>query len=355
MRLRCLRRLLLLALLLAPAAGCDDPILFDIDAAGRILVAVDSAGRTAVIGDGARPRHVCRVDPVSGAVERLTERPRQVSWLRALGDGALFVEERRRLVLLEGGAARTLFESERRLQGPVPSPDGRRVAVLEAERLGVPGTLHVLELRAGAPAERVASIPDALLGASWTDAGLLVARSTGPRSGAFELGPGELVEVRGAQRRRWAALPLPGVVLMGTAGGLAVASVPLTPGAERVGLAVFRGDPPGVRKAPDPGVCDLWPQLEPGGGQRILFTRARPERPTLEGELRLTRVDALDGSRQIPTPGPVSAPRWLGADRVVFVTRDDHLVVQDLSGEHRTDFSAMLQRAAAGANPGAKR
>src|SRR5690606_19823432 len=108
-----------------------------------------------------------------------------------------------------------------------------------------------------------------------------------------------------------------------------------------VGLAVFRGDPPGVRKGADAGVNDFWPQLEPGAGQRILFTRARPERPTLEGELRLTRADALDESRLIPTPGPVSAPRWLGEDRVVFVTRDEHLVVQELSGERRTDFSAM--------------
>src|SRR5690606_35673940 len=109
------------------------------------------------------------------------------------------------------------------------------------------------------------------------------------------------------------------------ADGLAVASVPLAAGAQRVGLAVFRGDPPGVRKGADAGVNDFWPQLEPGAGQRILFTRARPERPTLEGELRLTRADALDESRLIPTPGPVSAPRWLGEDRVVFVTRDEHL------------------------------
>lgn len=334
--------LALLSALLLGLTGCDDVILFDVATDGRIVVSADEDGRAAAVGEGKVLRHVCRVDPETGAVERLTAAPGRVAWLQACGQGALYVADGRRLVHLAPDAEpRTLFESERSLFQPVLSGNGRLVAVLEAEKLGVPGELRVLALDSG---RTLMTVPDALLGATWAGADLLVPRATAPRQRVFEGGPGELLRVRGQSQEPLLALELPGAVLMSADERVAVASLPLGAADGPVGLAAFRVDRPGTRRGEVTGVCDFWPRLEPGG-ERVLFTRARPDQPTLEGELRLTGLSALATSTRLPTPGPVVAPRWVGPDRVAFLTRDDHLVVQDLDGGRRLDLTAALARA----------
>lgn len=325
--------------------GCDDVLLFDVSADGRILAPIDGAGRVAGVTDAAGLRHLAVIDVATGEVERFTRSPLlSASWPRwcgPSGSSVALIESRSRLVLLDAaGTRRVLLESDRRLMQPTPSPGGDRVAVLEVERPGVPGLLHVIDVATGpvgAPADGV------LLGFAWAGDALLVPRVVGGEiDGAqpFQGGQGEVLLVRGDERRLLFRGQLPGVTWLAPSGGdhvLAVLARDGDPSALTLaGLSLGR---PGAVAGERAEGLDLWPAVDARG--RALFTRSRPGSPTLEGELRLTRVDALGSSTRLPTPGPVCAPRWVG-ERVAYLTPADRLVTQDLDGRGLIDWTDRL-------------
>jgi hypothetical protein len=337
------RRTLLPLLLLVAAllTGCDDALLFDVTKDGRLLAAVDGRGRVADRGDGNAPRHLVLLDPRGGDVERLTDAPLPISWPRACGDGAVFVEARTRLVLLRDGVRRVLLESERRLLQPTPSPSGEQVAVLEADKPGLPGTLHVIALSGSAA---LAPVDGVLLGFSWSgDDALLVPCLEAPDDARpFEGGAGEIFLHRAGERRTLFRGELPGLTWLASGPGGVAAVLPL--GEPNVlGLARLSLDAPGATRGEQAGACDLWATADAHG--RVLFTRALPERPTLEGELRLGSLESPAVSRRVSTPGRVSAPRFLGDDKVAYLTPDDRLVTQGLDGQGLVDWTGWLAAA----------
>lgn len=331
----------LLTLLAVALTGCDDGLLFDVASDGRLLAAVDGRGRVAAVGDGLAPRHLVLLDPRGGDVERLTDAPLPISWPRACGDGAVFIEGRTRLVLLRGGARRVLLETERRLLQPTPSPDGEQVAVLEADKPGLPGTLHVIALRGAAA---LSPVDGALLGFAWagTDALLVPRLDDVEAPTAFAGGAGEVFVHSATGRRTLFRGELPGLTWLAPGPGGVAAVLPLgEPGV--LGLARLSLDAPGATRGEQASACDLWATADAQG--RLLFTRALPERPTLEGELRLATLEAPGASRRVVTPGRVSAPRFLGDDRVAYLTPDDRLVTQGLDGQGVVDWTGWLAAA----------
>lgn len=322
--------------------GCDDVLLFDVAADGRILAPIDRAGHVTGLGDGSAARHLAVIDPSTGDVERFTREPQVMTWPRWCGEAVVLIEARTRLVLLErDGSRRVLYESDRRLLQPTPSPGGDRVAVLEVERPGLPGLLHVIDVATGRPGVPLDGV---LVGFAWSGDALVLPRVGGAdadEARPFEGGQGEVLLTRGEERRLLFRGRLPGVTWLAP-----------VPGGEDVVALLARGDDPagltlaGLSLA-RPGAAageasdglDLWPTVDAAG--RTLFTRSRPGRPTLEGELRLTRAGALGASTRIPTPGPVCAPRWTG-ERVAYLTPDDRLVTQDLEGGGLVDWTDRL-------------
>lgn len=327
-------------------AGCDDVLLFDVSPDGRVLAAIDGRGKVVGVGDGSKLRHLAIIDPTADSVDRLTTTPLSVSWPRFCGpqgDDVVVIEGRKTLVLLaKDGSRRVLFESDRRLEQPTPSPTGDRVAVLEVDKLGLPGLLHVVDVATGGTG---VPLDGAILGFAWTPRGdLLVPRLSAAAEGAapFEGGEGEVLHLRGPQgeaRRVLYSGPLAGVVWLTATPSGAVCVLPR--GADKVGLALLAPDGSGATAGERTDALDLWPAAH--GDGRVLFTRSRPGRPTLEGELRLTRADALTTSTRIPTPGPMCSPRWVGTDRVAYLTPDDRLVTQGLDGRGVVDWTERLR------------
>lgn len=322
--------------------GCDDVLLFDVAADGRILAPIDGGGRVRGMGDGSPPRHLAVIDPATGQVERFTREPQVMSWPRWCGsDAVALIESRSRLVLLRAdGSRRVLLDSPRRLLQPTPSPNGGLIAVLEVEQPGLPGVLHVVEVDTG---RTQVTLDRVLIGFAWARNGLLVPRldEAAEAASPFEGGPGQVLLVRGEARRLLFRGRLPGATWLSP-----------VPGSDHVVALLGRGeDPasltlaglslthPGAVAGEEAEGLDLWPCADAQG--RTLFTRSRPGRATLEGELRLTRADALAASIRIPTPGPVCAPRWTG-ERVAYLTPDDRLVTQDLEGGGLVDWTDRL-------------
>lgn len=322
--------------------GCDDVLLFDVAPDGRILAPIDRGGLVTGLGDGSAPRHLAVLDPATGAVSRYTREPQVMSWPRWCGDAVVLVEARARLVLLApDGERRVLYETDRRLLQPTPSPRGDRVAVLEVEKPGLPGLLHVIDVatgRAGVPLDGV------VVGFAWAGDALVIPRLAGSSLDEvrpLEGGAGEVLVAQGDERRLLFRGRIPGVTWLAPVPGgddvVALLGRGEDPAALTLaGLSLAR--PGAVAAAPADGL-DLWPTADAQG--RTLFTRSRPGRPTLEGELRLTRAAALDTSTRLPTPGPVCAPRWAG-ERVAYLTPDDHLVTQDLDGHGLVDWTDRL-------------
>lgn len=335
---RTLNTIVLLAAL--ALTGCDDVLLFDVSPDGRVLAAIDGRGKVVGVGDGTKPRHLAIVDPRDDSVDRLTDTPLTLSWPRFCGEHVVLVEGRKTLVLLaKDGTRRVLFESDRRLEQPTPSPSGDRVAVLEVAKLGAPGMLHVVDVATGA-----AGVPldGVVLGFAWTPRGdLLVPRlgAGGESAAPFEGGEGEVLHLRGDDRRVLYTGPLAGVVWLTAAPAGAICVLPRAGG--KVGLARLAPDGSGATLGEQTEALDMWPTA--GSDNRVLFTRSRPGRPTLEGELRLARADALGSSTQIPTPGPMCAPRWVGTDRVAYLTPDDRLVTQGIDGRDVVDWTERLR------------
>ncbi|MCO5170030.1 MAG: hypothetical protein M9894_27155 [Planctomycetes bacterium] len=325
--------------------GCDDVLLFDVDARGRVLAPIDGQGRVTAIGDGSRPRHLVALDLETGEAERLTTTPMPVSWPRWCGDAVTVVEARTSLMLLSpDGARRRLFETDpkQRLLQPTPSPSGERVAVLEVEEPGRPGVLHVVEVASGAAGEPLDGV---VPGFAWVRDGegeaLLVARLGREAEGAqpFEGGQGEVLLVRDGARRTLFRGVIAGVTWFAAAGAEVVAVLPAPGDPQAIGLARLSLERPGAAAGERADGLDLWPTADARG--QVLFTRSRPGRATLEGELRLARADALAPSRRVPTPGPVCAPRWAGA-RVAYLTPDDRLISQELDGGGVVDWTERL-------------
>jgi hypothetical protein len=319
-------------------------VVFDVDRAkGRVLVAADADGKATLVADGKKPRHLFWVDAATGKAERVTQAPLQVSWPRVCGESVVFVEGRKDLVLL-GEERRTLLEAkEGNFFQPVVSPEATYVAVLEAKRLGVTGSLRVIDLISG---ELVQTIERAMLGSAWTKTGeLLVPRSRSPRSKAFTAGEGEIVQIdfNGSETVIFRG-DLPGVTMLADAGegrflGLMHLEGPESP----LGLAQFVAGKRGAKRG-EKGVFDFWPSVSPDA-KRLLFVRSAPEDPKLVAELRLAplanparsvAVDTVDGS--------VGAPQWVGADRIAFIQKN-HLVLQDLDGSSRIDVTPSLRSA----------
>ena len=345
MTVRCLQPVLVVAAL--ALAGCDDVLVFDVAPDGRLLVACDAAGRAAAVGDGKAKRCLAWVDPTTGEATALTRTPRALAWPRALPEGAaLAIEDRTRLVRFDrAGQPTEVLRGERRLVQPTPSPDGARVALLEVERLGLPGTLRVHALADGRELLRV---DGALPGFAWAGDVLVAGVARGPREEPWSSGPGALVALKGGDRRVLHEGELAAVVWVAPGrGGRLVCTLPA--GDTPLGLARVELGLPAPLAGEATGVCDLWPALAPDG--RLLFTRAAPEEPSLEGALRLAHVDDLATSSPVPTETPASAPRWVGPDRVAYVTPDDHLVLQGLDGQRRIDLTARLRAACFGDGP----
>lgn len=339
----------LAALALAPLllTGCDELLLFDVGPDGRILAPVTVDGRVDAIGDARTPRHLVRVDPESGKVERLTTSPLLLSSPRACGAGATFVEGGRRLMHLPaaGQEPRVLFESERTLIQASPSPLGERVAVLEADQLGLPGTLHVVDVSDGT---RRLELDGVLAGFAWSGESLALARLLGPVGAPFQGGDAEVLLVRGEQRRSLFRGQLPGVTWIAPGRTSLALVVPEANGAKgsSIALVSLKGGAEEERGELVPGV-DLWPSLHPDG--RLLFTRASPDRPAIDGEVRLTRLGALATSVVLPTPTPAVSPRWVRGDKVAYLSPDGRLHTLAADGSAVVDWSDRLAAAAGGA------
>lgn len=341
---RALRLLLLFATL--GLSGCDELLLFDVGPDGRILAPVDAEGRVVGVGDASQPRHLVQLDPVSGEARRLTRVPLALACPRVCGEGVTLVEGGKRLVhLAADGSARVLYESGQRLFQPTPSPSGSRVAVLEAARVGVPGTLHLIDARSGEAGEPVEG---ALPGFAWSGEALLVARRAAaeaePRP--FEAGPGEVLLLRGAERRVVFQGALPGVMFLAPGKEAAICTLARLGRPDSLGLGRLSLGGAGVEPGEQAEGLDLWPCLDKAG--RVLFTRSRPGRATLEGELRLTSLAALGTSERLPTPGPVCAPRFVKGDLVAYLTPDGRLVTQAVDGNGLVDWTERLCAVAGG-------
>lgn len=338
-------RLSLSAALLVSATAltaCDEVVLYDVSPSGRLLVAADANGRCALSG-GTKPRHLFSVDPTTGALKRLTKTPRRLSWPTACGDGALFIDAKTRLMHLSAsGALKVVHTVTRgRLLQPLTAPSLGHVAVLEAKKLGVPGTLVVLDLTTSRVVHRVER---ALVGAVWTRAGLILACAEDAQRKAYASGPGEIVRIDRRFRTKTVFRgTLPAVSVLTAAGPKAVITALHTSGDDGpLALARLdtrrRGAQRGAR-----GSFDFWPAAD-AGGKRVLFTRASAARRSIQGELRLAKAAAPDVSRVIPTQGQaVAAPRWVGPNRVSYLTTSDHLVIQDVDGKNRIDLTSSLR------------
>ena len=335
-----LLRLLLCASIVGLASGCDDLIGYDVLSDGRLIVAADAEGRTAVMGDGERARRLFKIDPRTGDVEAFGPQAFRLSQVRALGEDALFVESRRNLVRFDGTELRVLYRSTQRLFQPAASETGRLVSVLEATELGVPGRLLVLNAQDGSV---VAEVERALLGADWAGDTLLVGRSDDADRGAWEEGAGEVVMIQRGRMRTLFRGDLAAVTLINAQRDFAVVTAPLSGADAPLGLAQLRMDRPGASRGEAAGLCDFWPDVSRDG--EVLFTRQQPDEPALEGELRWAMLNSLGRSHEVPTEGPVAAPRWLGPDRVAYITTEARLVLQDLDGRNRVDVSERLRDA----------
>lgn len=330
----------LIVLLTLLMVGCDDVVLLDVGTDGRVLAAPDETGQIPLVSDPKMPRHLCWVEPKTGAVERITKKAMHLSWPRVSKNGLLFVKGRNSLVLLSQGKERVLLLSQTNLFQPVESPDGERVLVLEAKRLGVPGRMLVLRTADGS-IER--TFERALIGACWTpDGGILLPRSAKASRKAFDNGPGEILFVKGEnQRVLFRGIVPAATVLSPGANKRIVAALPLEKGEDAFGLAELSADRRGARRG-KVGVFDYWPQVS-ADKSRVLFTRSSTEKPNLRAQLRVASFDSLGSSSAIPTTEPVAAPRWVGRDRVAFVTKQNHLVIQDLDGANRLDLTLALR------------
>jgi hypothetical protein len=331
-----------LALLaLATLPGCDDVVLFDVAADGSVLVAADAAGLVPVNGDGKSPRHLLRVDPKTRTVTRLTKEPRVLSWPQACRDGVVFVEARKSLVRLHrDGREETLLESTSGLYNPRVSRDGSMATVLEADRLGVPGTLHVLRLADGSTDRTVSN---ALLGAAWAaDGSLLVPVRRSAQRKPFATGVGAVSRLGEDSTRELYRGSLPTTALL----------TPVTKG-RLFGLLHRGGDegPLGIAQlapgGPRPGTARgfaFWPTVD-ASGARLLFTLSDAENPKLHGELRVAPYDGVSASRVVSTATPVAAPRWIDATQIAYLTPEHHLTLQDLDGNGRVDLTDDLRAA----------
>lgn len=322
--------------------GCDELLLYDVGPDGRILAPVDAGGRVAAFGDAGTPRHLVRLDPQTGKLERLTAAPLLLSSPRACGAGATWIEGRRRLVHLPaaGHEPRVLFESERLLIQACPSPSTERVALFEADRLGLPGTLHVIDVAGG---ELRLQLEGVVPGFTWAGESLVLARIPVAGPEPFQGGEGEVLLVRGGERRTLFRGMLAGATWFapGKSSVLAVTR----PGSP-LALLPLKGRDPAEEGERSPTV-DLWPTFHTDG--RVLFTRAAPDASVLEGELRLARAGVLAASVAVPTPGLVKAPRWVRGDLVAYLTPDDRLFTQKADGSAVVDWTDQLRAAAGGA------
>lgn len=324
------------------SSGCDEVVLYDVAPSGHLLVAADAEGRCAISGKDL-PRHLFSVDPVTGKAKRLTAKARRLTWPTTCGKDALFVDRKTRLVHLSAtGSERAVHRIKTgRLLQPLTSPQRRHVAILEASRLGVPGTLVVLELATGRVVHRLERV---LPGGLWTPAGLIVPRAAAGRGQTIATGAGEILRL---DRQFKATVvfrgSLPALTALSSAGKTAVvAALHTTGSAGPLALARLDVRRRNARRGAR-GHFDFWPTCEPGG-ERLLFTRSTSKRRSLQGELRLTSLDLPATSTVLPTHGAkVSAPRWIGPRRIAYVTAADHLVLQDLDGKHRLDLTRTLR------------
>lgn len=323
--------------------GCDDIILFDVSSTGELLVAADARGRSGLVGNSKSKRHLFWVDPELGSVERLTRKPLKLAWPTANGRSALYVTGRKRLIHHTALKQRTLYVSKQTLLQPLVSPTGDRIAVLEATKLGVSGTLLVLEASSGKVLHRVER---ALLGATWSTAGLFVPRSKAERTEAFKTSAGEIVRV---DPQTYATTPIfrtrsfPAVTRLAQAKTDLISVLHVSGAKKALGLARLTLGRRGATRG-EQGSFDFWPTPSPDG-KKLLFTRSGADKPTVQAQLRLTTTAGLTRSSAVPTPGIVASPRWVGADRIAFLTADDRLLIQDLDGENRIDLTATLRTA----------
>jgi hypothetical protein len=337
-------------LLTSLAVGCDDVVVFDVDPEGRVLVAADAAGLAPLVADGKKPRHLFWVDPTSGAAERVTRSPLALSWPRACEGGVLFVEKRNALVLLRSGEKRTLYTSKtKKLFQPVMSDDGARVLVFEAKRLGVSGDLLVLSAKSG---RVLRTLPKALLGSTWTPGGdLLVPRSDKERTEPFAAGKGEIARIGAKKARVIFSGLVPGINMLDAGEaeddrGLlkdVLGLLHLQGEDGPIGLARFT-DQKRVAHTGQVGVFDFWPAVSPDR-KRLLFVRSKGDDPKLTAELRIAAAQNPANSSTVTTTGPVAAPRWVSTNRIAFITKDNHLVLQDLDGSKRIDATSALRTA----------
>lgn len=345
-------RLLTTALTIASAlalAGCDELLLYDVSADGRIIAPVDREGHVTAFGQAATPRHLVRLDPATGQIERLTQAPLPLSCPRACGQGVTLVTQGNRLFYFQPGRpSRSLFESERRLIQPTPSPAGDKVAVLEAERPGAPGALYVIDVASGEAGEPISGV---LPGFVWSGDALVFARTEQQEAQPFQPCLAEIWTRGAGERRMLFRGQLPGLAILSAprAGGDALVSALPRPDGT-LGLARLSLDGPAVSAGEPVRAVDMWPTCDAGG--RVLFTRVPQGRDSIiDGQLRLTALDALTRSVEVPTPGPVRAPRWVGGDgRVAYLTPDDRLVTQRVDGSEVVDWTDRL-RVAAGGSP----
>ncbi|RMG06459.1 MAG: hypothetical protein D6731_25755 [Planctomycetota bacterium] len=326
-------------------AGCDDVALLDVGSGGEVLVAADAAGLCPLTADASEhPRHLFWVSADGERVRRLTARPRPLSWPRALGSGALWIEERSRLVVrAQEGEPRILYRSRKHLHQPAVSPDGRWIAVQEAQRLGTSGRLLLLNLEGSV----LGRFERALLGHAFTREGRLAfLRSRDERNEPFASGPGEVALFdpdRGVEQVLFRGVVPGATCLEPASNGRLVALLPLEGAEGPLGLALLSSARRGARRG-QTGAFDFWPSLD-ARSERILFTRSDPSQPEAFGELRLAPVARPGASTALNTPGPVASPRWLSPQRIAFITRDGHLVLQDIDGQKRKDLTDRLRAA----------
>lgn len=334
----------LFILLLVTLTGCDDVVVFDVDSAGRVLVASDATGQAPLVADGKTPRHLFWVDSKAGTAERITDSPLQLSWPRVCGDAVVLVEKRSTLVLL-GAEKKVLYRArgKAKLFQPVVGPKAKYAAVLEAKALGVTGSLRVIDLASG---KIVQTIERAMLGTSWTAHGeLLVPRSRSARTKPFTSGDGEIAQIsfNGDETVLFRGT-LPGVTILSPAAkGRFLGLMHLEGEDGPIGLAQFTAGKRGAKRG-QTGVFDFWPTISKDT-KRVLFTRSSPEDPKLVAELRIASLDDPAASSVVPTASAVAAPRWVGPNRIAFISKDNHLVLQDLDGSSRIDVTPALRAA----------
>jgi dipeptidyl aminopeptidase/acylaminoacyl peptidase len=207
----------------------------------------------------------------------------------------------------------------------------------------VTGLLRVLDLETG---KIVQTVERAMLGTCWTAHGeLLVPRSRADRAKPFVAGDGEITQIsfNGDETTLFRGT-LPGVTILSPAGKDRVLCLMHLEGEKGpIGLAQLTTGKRGAKRG-ETGVFDFWPSVS-ADGKRVLFTRSSPENPQVVAELRLADLANPAQSTAVPTDGPVGAPRWIGADRVAYVTKQNHLVLEDLDGSNRIDVTPALRAA----------